>query len=68
MVSIQATASSSALCASIGPWVTSPIAQTPGALVFQWSVSMKPRLSGVMPTLSRPSPSVKGRRPIASST
>jgi hypothetical protein len=29
----------------MGPSVTSPIAQTPGAEVFQWSVSMKPRLS-----------------------
>ncbi len=35
MRSATATPSSSALCASIGPRTTSPIAQTPGRLVRQ---------------------------------
>ena len=39
-----------------------------GAEVRPWSLGMKPRLSGVMPTVSRPRPSVYGRRPMASST
>src|ERR1700743_2823208 len=63
--SMQATASSSALCASIGPEVTSPITHTPGVGVLKWSLAITPRLSGVTPTVSRPRPSVYGRRPMA---
>ena len=44
MVSMQATPSSSALCASIGPSITSPIAQTPATLVWKCaSMTTRPR-------------------------
>ena len=52
-----ATPSSSALCASIGPRTTSPIAQTFGRLVRQSSsTSTKPRSSSLRPTASRVQP------------
>ena len=61
--------SSSALWASIGPGMTSPIAQMPATEVRKsWSVSIWPRLLSSSPALSRPSPSVLGRRPIETST
>ena len=69
MFSATAMPSSSALCASIGPGITSPIAQTPGTLVAKsWSVSIWPRALTARPIASRPRPSVLGRRPIATST
>ena len=52
MRSATATPSSSALCASIGPRTTSPIAQTFGRFVrHSSSTSMKPRSSSSTPTL-----------------
>src|SRR5918993_1461006 len=69
MFSATAIPSSSALWASIGPGITSPIAQTPGTDVRNsWSVSIWPRLFVFSPIFSRPSPSVFGRRPIDTST
>mmetsp|Transcript_16412 Transcript_16412/g.62243 ORF Transcript_16412/g.62243 Transcript_16412/m.62243 type:complete len:229 (-) Transcript_16412:427-1113(-) len=69
MVSTAATPSSSALCASMGPSMTSPMAHTPGTLVrSSWSTGMRPRRSVSMPTFSRPRPWVKGRRPVATRT
>mmetsp|Transcript_23077 Transcript_23077/g.52055 ORF Transcript_23077/g.52055 Transcript_23077/m.52055 type:complete len:273 (+) Transcript_23077:693-1511(+) len=58
--------SSSALWASIGPAITSPIAKIDGTLVLKWSsTSMRPSRSVWMPSASSPRPSVYGRRPMA---
>mmetsp|Transcript_21416 Transcript_21416/g.50785 ORF Transcript_21416/g.50785 Transcript_21416/m.50785 type:complete len:225 (+) Transcript_21416:572-1246(+) len=66
---MMAMPSSSALCASMAPRTTSPMAKMPGTLVVKWSsTSTMPRAPTLMPTFSRPSPSVKGTRPVASST
>ncbi len=57
MRSATATPSSSALCASIGPRTTSPIAHTFGRLVRQSSsTATKPRSSSASPTASRAEP------------
>ena len=65
MRSATATPSSSALCASIGPRTTSPIAQTFARLVRQSSSTVtKPRSSSSRPTASAFSPMVLGTRPI----
>src|SRR5271168_608185 len=66
MISTQATPSSSALWASIGPTVTSPMAHTPGTVVAKAWVGTKPRSSNF--TVSRPSSPTNGRRPTATST
>ena len=67
--SATAIPSSSALWASIGPGITSPIAQMPGTLVRKsCSVSIWPRGLVARPALSSPSPSVLGRRPIDTRT
>jgi len=64
MRSTAATPSSSALCASIGPGITSPIAKTPGTLVSKCSFTvMRPRSSNAMPISRAPSSSAYGRRP-----
>lgn len=64
MSSARATPSSSALWASMGPSVTSPMAKMPGTFVLKWSfVMIRPCLSRSTPTFSRPRPSVKGLRP-----
>ena len=56
--------SSSALCASIGPSITSPIAKMDGIFVLKCeSTTTRPSLSVSMPISSRPRPSVKGLRP-----
>mmetsp|Transcript_41442 Transcript_41442/g.129795 ORF Transcript_41442/g.129795 Transcript_41442/m.129795 type:complete len:225 (-) Transcript_41442:644-1318(-) len=69
MFSTHAMPSSSALCASMGPSMTSPMAKTLGTLVRKWSsTSMRPRRSVSMPRFSRPRFSVKGLRPVATST
>ncbi len=69
MFSATAMPSSSALCASIGPGTTSPIAQMPGTAVRKsWSISTWPLALAASPALSSASPSVLGRRPIATST
>ena len=61
--------SSSALCASIGPVVTSPTTQMPGTVVRPWpSVSTRPRLSILTPASFAPRPSMKGRRPMQTSS
>mmetsp|Transcript_9991 Transcript_9991/g.20232 ORF Transcript_9991/g.20232 Transcript_9991/m.20232 type:complete len:267 (-) Transcript_9991:495-1295(-) len=66
MCSTQAMPSSSALCASMGPGITSPIACTEGTLVWNLSFTRtRPALSISMPRSWRPRPSVKGRRPMA---
>jgi len=66
MRSATATPSSLALCASIGPRTTSPIAQILGRLARQSaSTSTKPRSSSLRPTSSAASPAVFGIRPIA---
>lgn len=63
-ISARATPSSSALWASMGPSVTSPMAKMPGMFVLKWSsVMMRPSLSRSTPTFSSPRPSVKGLRP-----
>ena len=65
MRSATATPSSSALCASIGPRTTSPIAQTFGRLVrHSSSTATKPRSSSFRPTASAFRPTVFGTRPI----
>src|SRR5438445_469986 len=64
MRSATATPSSSALCASMGPRTTSPIAQTLGRFVRQCSsTATKPR-SSLRPTASAFKPSVLAMRPI----
>src|SRR5665213_2942768 len=69
MFSIQATASSSALCASIGPSRQSPMAQMPGTDVLKCaSVTMRPRPSSFTPTLIKPRFSVNGLRPMETRT
>ena len=69
MRSTQATPSSSALCASMGPAITSPIAYTPGTFVWKCaSTSMRLRVSNAIPSSRAPSPSVNGRRPTATSS
>ena len=66
MRSATATPSSLALCASIGPRTTSPIAQTFGRLVWHNSfTAMKPRSSFAKPTASAFSFCVFGMRPMA---
>src|SRR5436309_620430 len=63
--SATATASSSALCASIGPRTTSPMAHTPGRLVRHSSfTTTAPRSSSFSPTASAFNPLVLGTRPI----
>ncbi|KIJ30476.1 hypothetical protein M422DRAFT_187138, partial [Sphaerobolus stellatus SS14] len=58
--------SSSALCANIGPNVTSPIHLIPLTLVSYWSSIMtRPLLSISTPMFSRFNPLVYGRRPMA---
>mmetsp|Transcript_25063 Transcript_25063/g.70190 ORF Transcript_25063/g.70190 Transcript_25063/m.70190 type:complete len:261 (-) Transcript_25063:222-1004(-) len=61
--------SSSALWASMGPSMRSPMAYTPGTLVAKvaGSTTTRPR-SVFTPASSRPRPSVNGRRPMATST
>ena len=69
--STQATPSSSALCASIGPAITSPIANTvpEGEVVLKCpSVATRPRSSSETPAASKFSPLRKGRRPAETST
>mmetsp|Transcript_19345 Transcript_19345/g.60242 ORF Transcript_19345/g.60242 Transcript_19345/m.60242 type:complete len:228 (-) Transcript_19345:414-1097(-) len=69
MFSMTAMPSSSALCASIVPRITSPIAQIPGTLVAKWSsTSTMPRGPILTPASSSPRPAVNGLRPIATST
>mmetsp|Transcript_8449 Transcript_8449/g.20031 ORF Transcript_8449/g.20031 Transcript_8449/m.20031 type:complete len:337 (-) Transcript_8449:60-1070(-) len=69
MCSTTAMPSSSALCASIGPRTTSPMANTCGTFVCHWSsISTQPRASVRTPIVSRPRPSVNGRRPTDTST
>mmetsp|Transcript_15018 Transcript_15018/g.42645 ORF Transcript_15018/g.42645 Transcript_15018/m.42645 type:complete len:229 (+) Transcript_15018:423-1109(+) len=69
MFSTHAMPSSSALCASMGPSITSPKAKTEGTLVRKCSSTWtRPSLSVSMPRFSSPSPSVKGRRPVATRT
>ena len=66
MRSATATPSSLALCASIGPRTTSPIAHTLGKLVrHSSSTAIKPRSSIAKPTFSAPKPCVTGTRPMA---
>merc|ERR1719182_1034656 len=66
MFSTHAMPSSSALCASMGPSITSPKATTEGTLVRKCSSTWtRPSLSVSMPRFSSPSPSVKGRRRVA---
>mmetsp|Transcript_46067 Transcript_46067/g.120686 ORF Transcript_46067/g.120686 Transcript_46067/m.120686 type:complete len:226 (+) Transcript_46067:66-743(+) len=61
--------SSSALCASIAPRTTSPMAQMPGTLVAKCSsISTCPRPFTFTPMFSRPRPSVTGARPVDTST
>mmetsp|Transcript_21850 Transcript_21850/g.70343 ORF Transcript_21850/g.70343 Transcript_21850/m.70343 type:complete len:223 (-) Transcript_21850:467-1135(-) len=61
--------SSSALWASMGPSMQSPMAHTPGTPVRRWpSVWIMPRASSLTPISSRPIPLVSGRRPVATST
>ena len=63
------TPSSLPLCASIGPRTTSPTAQTlPAPVWHSSSTLMKPRSSSCTPVPSPSSPSVNGRRPIATTT
>mmetsp|Transcript_9917 Transcript_9917/g.28159 ORF Transcript_9917/g.28159 Transcript_9917/m.28159 type:complete len:229 (-) Transcript_9917:481-1167(-) len=65
MFSTQAMPSSSALCASMGPAITSPIAKMEGTLVAKCSsTTTRPRRSVSMPSSSRPRPPVNGRRPM----
>ena len=69
MYSTHATASSSALCASIGPGITSPIAYKPSILVANRSFTgMNPFLCSASGKSSRPRPSVFGMRPTATKT
>ncbi|RUS20373.1 hypothetical protein BC937DRAFT_95359 [Endogone sp. FLAS-F59071] len=69
MISATAKPSSSALWANMGPNVTSPIQRMLGTLVLNSeSITTRPRLSTSMPTLSRPRPSVNGRRPTETRT
>ena len=59
-------ASARALCASMGPSMTSPMAKMlpDGAVVLKCSsTATRPRLSSSMPTFSRSRPSTNGRRP-----
>ena len=68
MVSTAAMPSSSALWASIGPRMQSPIAQMPSTRVRKWSsTTTRPRGSSSTPASSAPTPSVQGRRPTATS-
>mmetsp|Transcript_13086 Transcript_13086/g.32076 ORF Transcript_13086/g.32076 Transcript_13086/m.32076 type:complete len:238 (-) Transcript_13086:425-1138(-) len=63
-VSTHATPSSSALWASMGPLMQSPMAYTPGTLVAKFSpVTMRLALSSSTPMASRPRSSVRGRLP-----
>jgi hypothetical protein len=65
MRSATATPSSSALCASIGPRTTSPIAHTLGKLVrHSSSTTMAPRSSSFEPDRFGVRPVVFGTRPI----
>mmetsp|Transcript_4544 Transcript_4544/g.18232 ORF Transcript_4544/g.18232 Transcript_4544/m.18232 type:complete len:228 (+) Transcript_4544:430-1113(+) len=69
MFSTAAMPSSSALCASMGPSIMSPMAYTPGTLVWNLpSTCTRPRASSCTPASSRPSPSVYGVRPTDTST
>mmetsp|Transcript_3026 Transcript_3026/g.7407 ORF Transcript_3026/g.7407 Transcript_3026/m.7407 type:complete len:228 (-) Transcript_3026:418-1101(-) len=69
MFSMTAMPSSSALCASIAPRITSPMAQMPGTLVcMRSSTSTMPRGPILTPASSRPSPFVYALRPIATRT
>mmetsp|Transcript_15179 Transcript_15179/g.47375 ORF Transcript_15179/g.47375 Transcript_15179/m.47375 type:complete len:227 (+) Transcript_15179:1800-2480(+) len=69
MISTAATPSSSALCASMGPRTTSPMAYTPLAVVSYDSLIVTClRSFSSTPALSRPRLSVKGRRPTETST
>ena len=64
IISTQATPSSSALWASIGPSITSPIAKIPSILVSKSSSTIIwPRSVSETPSLSRPSCSVAALRP-----
>lgn len=59
----------SALCANIGPAITSPIANIDGTEVWKRSLTgTRPTESNFMPTFSTPNPSVYGRRPVATRT
>mmetsp|Transcript_4235 Transcript_4235/g.5962 ORF Transcript_4235/g.5962 Transcript_4235/m.5962 type:complete len:222 (-) Transcript_4235:529-1194(-) len=61
--------SSSALCASMGPSMASPMAYTEGTLVWKCSfTSMRFSRSNCTPSSSRPMPRVNGRRPMATRT
>jgi hypothetical protein len=67
--SAQAMPSSSALCASIGPGITSPIAQMPGTGVRKSVIGLDlAALVDREPRLVEAEPSVFGRRPIETST
>src|SRR5271170_6828960 len=69
MRSATITPSSLPLCASMGPRTTSPTAQTLAALVRQCSsTTTKPRSSTSTPVPSANNPSVKGRRPTATTS
>mmetsp|Transcript_28293 Transcript_28293/g.48503 ORF Transcript_28293/g.48503 Transcript_28293/m.48503 type:complete len:206 (-) Transcript_28293:541-1158(-) len=69
MFSTQAMPSSSALWASMGPSMASPIAKILGTLVWKWwSTLMRPILSVSMPRASRPMFLVNGRLPVLTST
>mmetsp|Transcript_8134 Transcript_8134/g.20721 ORF Transcript_8134/g.20721 Transcript_8134/m.20721 type:complete len:280 (+) Transcript_8134:513-1352(+) len=69
MVSTAAMPSSSALCASMGPLMQSPMAQIEGTWVRKCSsTSTRPCLSSARPMSSSPRPLVNGRRPVATST
>mmetsp|Transcript_4794 Transcript_4794/g.30402 ORF Transcript_4794/g.30402 Transcript_4794/m.30402 type:complete len:213 (-) Transcript_4794:649-1287(-) len=67
---MHATPSSSALWASMGPAIASPMARMEG--IFVWKVAMStttlPARSVSMPISSRPRPAVLGRLPVATST
>mmetsp|Transcript_15913 Transcript_15913/g.40556 ORF Transcript_15913/g.40556 Transcript_15913/m.40556 type:complete len:229 (-) Transcript_15913:461-1147(-) len=69
MFSTQAIPSSSALWASMGPSMASPMAYTEGTLVWKWlSTLMRPTLSVSIPRASRPMLRVNGRLPVLTST
>mmetsp|Transcript_7163 Transcript_7163/g.24624 ORF Transcript_7163/g.24624 Transcript_7163/m.24624 type:complete len:266 (+) Transcript_7163:505-1302(+) len=68
MCSTHAMPSSSALCASMGPGMTSPMAWMEGTLVWNLSLTKTRPRSISIPRSSRPRPSVKGLLPIATRT
>mmetsp|Transcript_37497 Transcript_37497/g.84556 ORF Transcript_37497/g.84556 Transcript_37497/m.84556 type:complete len:228 (+) Transcript_37497:554-1237(+) len=60
--------SSSALCASMGPFTMSPIAKMLGMLVRKWSSTLTFRPSSSTPTASKPRLSMNWRRPTQTRT